>query len=125
MLKAEHIEDPHPIKQPAGRKATKTDLRYLQAATDTLMRLHMQVYGEEIMSLHAPKEWAELEEAFHCEPEKLRVTLLLDEPVARFFRKKGRGYQALINQVLRTYAELRLARVLEGPEDRGPSGEAL
>jgi len=53
------------------------------------------------------------------------VTLLLDEPVAKFFRMKGRGYQALINQVLRAYAELRLARVLEGPEDRGVNGEAL
>ena len=57
--------------------------------------------------------------------EKVRVTLLLDEPVAKFFRMKGRGYQALINQVLRAYAELRLARVLEGPEDRGVNGEAL
>ena len=89
------------------------------------MQLHMKVYGEDIISLHAPKEWEMLEEAFHCEPKKQRVTLLLDEPVAAFFRKKGRGYQSLINQVLRTYAELRLARVLEGPEDRGPSGEAL
>lgn len=125
MFKADHMKDPHPIKQPEGRKATKNDLRYMQAATDSLMRLHMKVYGEEIMSLHAPKEWEMLEETFHCEPKKQRVTLLLDEPVAAFFRKKGRGYQALINQVLRTYAELRLARVLEGPEDRGPSGEAL
>ncbi len=125
MFKTEHLNDPHPIKQPAGRKATKTDLRYLQAATDSLMRLYMRVYGAEIMSLHAPEKWAELEEAFHCEPKKVRVTLLLDEPVAKFFRMKGRGYQALVNQVLRTYAELRLARVLEGPEDRGPSGEAL
>ncbi len=125
MFKADLLRDPHPIKQPEGSKATKNDLRYMQAATDTLMRLHMKVYGEEIMSLHTPKEWAQLEETFQCEPKKQRVTLLLDEPVAQFFRKKGRGYQALINQVLRTYAELRLARILEGPEDRGPEGEAL
>lgn len=85
----------------------------------------MKVYGEEIMSLHTLKEWEILEETFHCAPKKQRVTLLLDEPVAKFFRLKGRSYQALINQVLRTYAELRLARALEGPEDRGPNGEAL
>ncbi|WP_456388730.1 BrnA antitoxin family protein [Profundibacter sp.] len=125
MLKAEHMKDPHPIEQPEGRKATKNDLRFLQAASETLMKLHMQVYGREIMSLHAPEEWADLEQTFRCAPKKVRVTLLLDAPVAKFFRMKGRGYQALVNQVLRAYAELRLARVLEGPEDRGPSGEAL
>lgn len=125
MNDADPTLDVRPIKHPEDRKPTKSDLRYMQAATDSLMRLHMKVYGEDIMSLHTPKEWATLEETFHCEPKKQRVTLLLDEPVAKFFRTKGRGYQALINQVLRTYAELRLARVLEGPEDRGPSGEAL
>ena len=125
MIKPEHLKDPHPIKHPEDRKPTKTDLRYLQSATDSLMRLHMKVYGADIMSLHTPKEWEILEETFHCAPKKQRVTLLLDEPVAKFFRMKGRGYQALINQVLRTYAELRLAKVLEGPEDRGPNGEAL
>jgi len=125
MSDYEPAPEVRPIRHAEDRKPTKNDLRYLQSAKDTLMRLHMTVYGEEIMSLHTPKEWEMLEEAFHCEPKKQRVTLLLDEPVAKFFRTKGRGYQALINQVLRTYAELRLARVLEGPEDRGPGGEAL
>jgi len=70
MFKAEHAKDPHPITQAEGRKATKNDLRFLRAASDTLMRLHMQVYGKEIMSLHAPEEWAELEETFRCEPKR-------------------------------------------------------
>jgi len=121
----EHLKDPHPIKHAADRKATKSDLRYLQAATESIMRLHMKIYGEDIMSLHAPKEWETLEETFQCEAKKKRITLLLDEPVIKFFRMKGRGYQALINEVLKTYAELRLAKVLEGPQDRGPGGEAL
>ena len=125
MIKPEHIKDPRPIKQAADRKPTKRDLRYLQSATDSLMQLHMKVYGQDIMSLHAPKEWEALEETFKCETKKKRITLLLDEPVAKFFRMKGRGYQALINEVLKTYAELRLAKVLEGPEDRGPGGEAI
>jgi len=125
MISGDHIKDPHPIKQADDRKPTKRDLRYLQSATDSLMQLHMKVYGREVMSLHAPKDWETLEETFRCEAKKKRVTLLLDEPVVRFFRMKGRGYQALINEVLKTYAELRLAKVLEGPEDRGPGGEAI
>ncbi len=124
-FRAEHLKNPTPIRPASDRKPTKSELRYLQGARDSLMRLHMMVYGQDIMSLHAPKEWQMLEDTFRCAPRKLRITLLLDEPVAKFFRMKGRGYQALINEVLRSYAELRLAKVLEGPEDRGPGGEAL
>ncbi|TCO68089.1 BrnA antitoxin of type II toxin-antitoxin system [Rhodovulum euryhalinum] len=34
------------------------------------------------------------------QPKKVRVTLLLEEPVAKFYRANGKGYQALINDVL-------------------------
>lgn len=36
---------------------------------------------------------------------KKQITLRLDPDVIDFFRKKGRGYQSLINAVLRKYVE--------------------
>jgi len=36
-------------------------------------------------------------------PEKIKVTLSLDEDMIKWFRKLGRGYQARINAILRIY----------------------
>lgn len=36
---------------------------------------------------------------------KKQITLRLDPDVVEFFRKQGRGYQSLINKVLRKYVE--------------------
>ncbi|MRH20136.1 BrnA antitoxin family protein [Rhodovulum strictum] len=47
------------------------------------------------------------------------------DPVAKFYRANGRGYQALINDVLNAHEQLRLAKVIEGIEDKGPSGEPV
>ena len=42
---------------------------------------------------------------------KEKITLWLDKSVAQFYRAQGRGYQARINRILATYAQLRIARV--------------
>jgi len=36
---------------------------------------------------------------------KKQITLRLDPDVVDFFKKKGRGYQSMINSVLRKYVE--------------------
>ncbi len=36
---------------------------------------------------------------------KRQITLRLDPDVLKFFRKRGRGYQTVINSVLRKYME--------------------
>ena len=38
---------------------------------------------------------------------KKQITLRLDPDVIEFFQKKGRGYQSMINAVLRKYVEAR------------------
>ncbi len=120
-----HFRNPRPIKHRKGRKPTKTQMAHLQAAQDALMRIHMHVYGEQFMSLHVPDGWQNLEQVFKCEAKKSRITILLDDAVIKYFKQKGRGYQELINQVLRSYVELRLAKILEGPHDRTLGGDAL
>lgn len=36
-------------------------------------------------------------------PRKEQITLRLDQDIVAWFRKRGRGYQTLMNAVLRTY----------------------
>ena len=38
----------------------------------------------------------------------MRVTLMLDESVAKGFRSMGRGYQARINRILQTWLQLQI-----------------
>lgn len=45
--------------------------------------------------------------------KKEKVTLYLDRSVARCFRGMGRGYQARINQLLRTWMQMKIAREVE------------
>jgi len=125
MLTREEINRPRPMPVPKDRKMTRVELRHWQAANDAIMRTHMMFFGEDVMALHTPYEWQQLEQDFRTQGKKQRITLLLDASVVRFFRLKGRGYQAFINEVLRCYSELRLSKLIEGLEDRGPNDEPL
>lgn len=61
----------------------------------------------------APQAWDTLEADVDVREKKVRVTLMLDESVAKFFRGQGAGYQARINRVLATYAQMKIAEVRE------------
>jgi uncharacterized protein (DUF4415 family) len=56
-------------------------------------------------------EIAELDESFWkkaklVEPEKKQaVSLRLDSDILKWFKKQGKGYQSLINAVLKTYVQ--------------------
>ena len=43
--------------------------------------------------------------------EKVKVTLRLDASVARLFRAMGKGYQARINLILSSYAQMRIGEI--------------
>jgi len=58
-----------------------------------------------------PEAWATLEADVDVEEPKTRITLRLDTSVARFSRAMGPGYQARINRVLATFAQMRMAGV--------------
>ena len=58
-----------------------------------------------------PDAWAMLEADVACEGPKVKVTLYLDAPVAKFFRAMGKGYQARINRLLTIYAQAKIAEV--------------
>lgn len=58
-----------------------------------------------------PDAWQTLEADLPLVEKKTKVTLRLDESVAKFFRAMGPGYQARINRLLATYAQMRIAEV--------------
>lgn len=60
----------------------------------------MIVHGRKMEALHVPDAWHILPEIYPQKPRKVKITLTLEEPVAKFYRANGRGYQALINDVL-------------------------
>ena len=58
-----------------------------------------------------PEAWDTLEQDIDVEEPKLKMTLLLDESVVKFYRAMGKGYQARINRILATFAQMRIAQV--------------
>jgi uncharacterized protein (DUF4415 family) len=50
-----------------------------------------------------PPDWGRLETTAPVRPRRKKVTVALDEDVARWFRGLGAGYHGRINAVLRTY----------------------
>lgn len=63
-----------------------------------------------------PFGWKSIEDKHPCGRKQTRVTLRLDEDVAKFFRRMGPGYQTRVNAVLRLYM---LARAADLLGDRG------
>jgi uncharacterized protein (DUF4415 family) len=58
-----------------------------------------------------PEAWATLEQDIDCEEEKVKLTLRIDASVARFYRAMGKGYQARMNRILATYAQMRIGEI--------------
>ncbi|GFE62999.1 BrnA antitoxin family protein [Litoreibacter roseus] len=60
-----------------------------------------------------PEAWYRLEKDLDVAEKKVKVTLMLDESVAKFFRGMGAGYQARINRILGTWAQMKIMGALE------------
>lgn len=52
---------------------------------------------------HIPPEWHTLAKDVPTRPKKERVTAAYDADMVKWYRSLGHGYQARMNQVLRTY----------------------
>jgi uncharacterized protein (DUF4415 family) len=84
----------------------------------------LQGFGDDYDLWHRVKErvpeaWATVEEDIDCEEEKVKITLRLDASVAHLFRAMGKGYQARINHILATYAQMRMGEVARQARELG------
>ena len=95
---------------PRPRKGTKTQ----RLAQHRLRRLLLDLDTDAIpweVEKNIPEAWATLEDDIDVEEKKVKITLRLDESVVTFFRAMGVGYQARMNRVLVTYAQMQIAEV--------------
>jgi uncharacterized protein (DUF4415 family) len=79
---------------------------------------HLWVASEDRLPMHevrneVPDAWATLEADLDCYAPKEKVTLYLDQPVAKAFKAMGKGYQGRINRILATWLQMKIGHVLE------------
>ena len=72
---------------------------------------------------YLPEAWNEVLET--PVPGRTRITLRVDQDVAKFFRALGPGYQRTMNRVLRVFMLARLTEMVEGPEHRARAWEEM
>lgn len=70
-----------------------------------------------------PEDWDKLETTAPVRPRRKKVTVALDEDVARWFRALGAGYHGRINAVLRTYMLALISKAVLSQGDRNRHGE--
>ncbi|WGI23413.1 BrnA antitoxin family protein [Amylibacter sp. IMCC11727] len=80
-------------------KAQETARADLVAELKTLQ----ESFYDDWMTGSLPEIWNEIPQLHPMRPNKVKVTLSLDEDMIKWFRKLGRGYQARINSILRVY----------------------
>lgn len=96
---------------PARLKGTKTERLARERLLKNLRAMDDEGTFDWYVKKEVPHAWATLEDDVDVSEPKVKVTLRLDESVAKFYRAMGSGYQARINRILATYAQLKIARV--------------
>lgn len=65
-----------------------------------------------------PPDWDQESEDIEAKHAQIRITLSVDEDVAKWYRRMGKGYQAHVNNVLRMFMLNVIAKEREGYYDR-------
>ena len=82
---------------------------------DVMRRLEWDLHQKILTEGRVPDAWHEI--ARERGPgKKMRVTLMIEEDVVKFFRSLGEGYGPRMNRVLAGFMHARLAGLLEGGE---------
>ncbi|WP_394179867.1 BrnA antitoxin family protein [Yoonia maritima] len=99
-----------PRMSKAQRIARQKMMRYLYEEnideTDLSLELRDKV----------PLAWHTLEHDLDVEEPKVKITLRLDESVAKFYRAMGPGYQARISRILGLWANMKIGEALRMEE---------
>lgn len=60
-----------------------------------------------------PDAWHTVEADIDCHEPKQKLTLYLDQSVAKLFKGMGKGYQARINRILQLWLQMKMAGLVE------------
>ncbi len=63
-----------------------------------------------------PEAWHTLEHDLDIDEPKTKITLRLDDSVAKFYRAMGPGYQARISRILALWANMKIGDALRSEE---------
>lgn len=93
-----------------------------RTARHAMERLVIEGYAQQVLSSDGsfdlrdviPEAWERLERDVDLPEKKTRVTIRLEDSVAKYYRAFGPGYSQLINRVLATYAQMKIAEVKLG-----------
>ncbi len=101
-----------PVFQRAS-KGTKTQRMAREALGRNLLALTAETWITEALREAVPEAWHTLEQDLDVAEPKEKVTLYLDRSVAKFYRAMGQGYQARINRLLATWAQMKIAEEMQ------------
>jgi uncharacterized protein (DUF4415 family) len=90
------------FEKPDGRKPTTTETKYYLEMVAQMKELQDAMH-QHWFTLSIPEDWHGMDDYDPVAPRSARVTLNLDEAVAKWYRRMGPGYQKRINQVLAIY----------------------
>jgi len=95
------------------KRPTHSKTRQLMVERMLLNAAHLKEEGPYDYQVQAlvPEAWDTLEKDIDVCEKKTKITLLLDDSVAKFYRAMGQGYQARINRILATFAQMRISQV--------------
>ncbi|WP_299963110.1 BrnA antitoxin family protein [uncultured Roseobacter sp.] len=65
------------------------------------------------MRAELPEAWHTVEADIDCYEPKEKITLYLDQSVAKLFRGMGKGYQARLNRILQLWLQMKMAGLME------------
>ena len=94
-----------------GMKFNKTQQMHLERLMLNAHHLETEDLSDYDIKHLIPVEWDTLERDVDVEEKKVKITLRLDESVAKFYRAMGNGYQARMNRILGTFAQMRMGQV--------------
>ncbi len=91
-------------------RMTKTEQIARDGLMKNLIHLHRDSWLTSSLRDEIPDAWHTLEADIEaCEP-KQKISLYLDRSVVKFYRAMGHGYQARINRLLATWAQMQIAK---------------
>lgn len=97
-------------------KLTKLQQLEYRFFADAVRQLDWELRRDMWAGMSLPEDWRQILRA-PPNPKKVRITLRVDEPVVKFFRRRwSTGYQAEMNRVLRAFLHLVMSRIAEGDD---------
>ena len=117
-----------PLPQPVPPMTRKQLTRTERIARDRLFR-HLwegrDDHLSEALREQVPDAWHTLEYDLDVTESKVKLTLYLDTSTAKFYRAMGAGYQARINRILGTWAQMKIAGLIATEAHMAKRREAL